>query len=221
MFRVSKPFGEFERIERDTHTRCAVAMPVSRRKAKRQAREARKKSSMEGGGDEGEGVMSDFILNGAVRNSMLVQNFMQLVPMLCAAVLCQGLYHTFEQGYYAGGDANSSARGDRGEYALAVRVFSFFSALEAVLIWWCMRAPQERGGVWRGAGVLAAAEIVCGLVLGIRFGVPFDHSFPLGAVLYSVVFIFWMMASQNALKYDHAQMKFKLMQEENFAKGNR
>lgn len=196
-------------------------MPISRRKAKRQAREARKKNSIEGGGDEGEAAMSDFILNGAVRNSMLAQNFMQLVPLLCAAVLCQGLYHTFEQGYYADAAANNLARGHRGEYALAVRVFSFFSALEAVLIWWCMRAPHERGGVWRGAGALAAAELFCGIVLGTRYGVPFDHSFPLGAVLYSVVFLFWKMSSHNALKYDHAQMTFRLMQEENFAKGNR
>ena len=72
-----------------------------------------------------------------------------------------------------------------------------------------------------GAGALAAAELFCGIVLGTRYGVPFDHSFPLGAVLYSVVFLFWKMSSHNALKYDHAQMTFRLMQEENFAKGNR
>ena len=89
------------------------------------------------------------------------------------------------------------------------------------MIWWCMRDPRERSAVWQGAGALAAAELVCGLILGIGYGVPFDHSFPLGAVLYSIVFAFWKLSSANALRYDHAQMKFKLMQEENFARGNR
>ena len=77
-------------------------------------------------------------------------------------------------------------------------------------------------GAWRGislAGIVAVVEIVCGIVLGFG-GVPFDHSFPLGSI-YIVLCTFWKMSSANSLKMDHAQMKFRLMQEENMAKGNR
>lgn len=187
-------------------------MPISRRKARRLAREERKKNNVEGGGEDGESQMSEFIYHGAVRNSMLAQQFMNMVPFLCAAVMFYGLYHTFEQG---------STSGVENERGLVVRIFSFFSACEAVLVWWCMRMPQERGGAFRFAGIIAVVEIVCGVVLGFGYGVPFDHSFPLGSILYSVVYIFWKMSSFNSLKMEHAQMKFKLMQEENMAKGNR
>ena len=81
--------------------------------------------------------------------------------------------------------------------------------------------PQERGVAFRFAGIIAVVEVVCGIVLGFGYSVPFDHSFPLGSILYSVVFMFWKMSSTNSLKMEHAQMKFKLMQEDNMAKGNR
>ena len=76
-------------------------MPISRRKARRLAREERKKNNIEGGGDSGESHMSEFIYR-AVRNSMLAQQFMNMIPFLSAAVLFYGLYHTFEQGSRSG-----------------------------------------------------------------------------------------------------------------------
>ena len=103
-------------------------MVANNRKAQARQRKLDKKANqVESGGQAA--VVNNYIRDSAIRNTLLAQNFSQLVYLLSFALISYSLYHAFEERYQA---------------TWYTRYFSLSSILIASLLAWCIQSPPDR-----------------------------------------------------------------------------
>tara|TARA_B100000780_G_scaffold221247_1_gene160345 strand:- start:313 stop:840 length:528 start_codon:yes stop_codon:yes gene_type:complete len=172
-------------------------MPVvkqSRKALARKRKENQRASNAESGGQT---VVDNFILNSAVRNTILSQQFQQLVYFLSFALISYSLYHTFETRYHT---------------HWYTQFLSFSSILIAVLLAWCVRSPTERGKEFRVAKLLTVLQCFVAAYLVLYEELQPGACLPLGAFFYGLVWAFWKTLMKNAMKFDSAQLKWRKQQ---------
>ena len=140
------------------------------RKAKARRRKADKKASE--AEDGGEAQVQDFLLNSAVRNTLLAQQFKQLIYILSFALISYSLYHAYEKRYHT---------------HAYTRYLTLSSVSVAGLVAWCVRSPETRGKEFRVAGLLTASQFFVSAYLVVVMKLQAEACLPLGGFLYALV----------------------------------
>lgn len=173
--------------------------PMNRKAAARRRKADKITSETEGGG--GEVQVQDFLLNSAVRNTLLAQQFKQLIYILSFALISFSLYHAYEEGYHE---------------HVYTRYLTISSTVVASLVAWCVRAPETRGREFRIAGLLTASQFFVSAYLTVIMKLQVEACLPLGGFLYALVWSMWKTIMKNAMKIDSAQLRYRMSQQKGY-----
>ncbi len=171
-----------------------------RRRARQERKQKRRVDTMEGGGrSSGKREMEKFLIGANVRNTMVAQQFQSMMTLMAGVIACYGFWRAFDDAEH---DGNYFQAGS-----------DFFSAVVSTLTAWCLRAPGGRATLFKLTGWLAVVH--GGSWAALTYGGFVEHfnCVPHGALLYSLVWIFWRLTLHNALKIEHQHIKYKLMEE--------
>jgi hypothetical protein len=166
---------------------------MTRKGDARKRKSDKKADQIEGGG---EAAVQNYIRDSAVRNTLLAQNFKQLIYLLSFALISYSLYHAFEERYHT---------------TWYTRYFSLSSILIAGLLAWCIQSPCERGREFGIAGMMTISQCFIASYLILYVNLAPGSCIPLGGVLYGLVRAFWKTLMKNAMKLDSAQLKWRQM----------
>ena len=163
-------------------------MKNNRKSQARQRKVDKKLNKAEGGGET---VVNNFILESSVRNTLLAQQFKQLIYFLSFALISYSLYHAFEERYHTTWHS---------------KYFSLSSIAIAGLIAFCIQDPTTRGKEFRIAGLMTISQCFIAGYLILYVKLQAGACVPLGGVLYGLVRAFWQTLMKNAMKLDAAQL---------------
>ena len=174
-------------------------MAPNNRKAQARQRKKDKKANQVESGGQAAAVVNNYIRDSAIRNTLLAQNFSQLVYLLSFALISYSLYHAFEERYHT---------------TWYTRYFSLSSILIASLLAWCIQSPPDRGREFRIAGFLTGTQCFGAGWLILYQNLTPGSCIPLGSVLYLLVRAYWKTIQKNAMKLDAAQLRWRMQKKE-------